>query len=75
MICIADVEMYYRSILITQSRKICLSTITSHLLNIVTNSRGYAEKEGDARKFHPKLRPPVSPRELEIDPKTGMKVQ
>jgi hypothetical protein len=38
-------------------------------------ARGYAEKEGDARQFHPKLRPPVNPRELEIDPRTGMKVQ
>ena len=36
--------------------------------------RGYAEKEGDARQFHPKLRPPVNPEELEIDPRTGMKV-
>ena len=35
--------------------------------------RGYAEK-GDARQFHPKLRPPVNPEELEIDPRTGMKV-
>lgn len=37
--------------------------------------RGYAEKEGDARNFHPKLRPPVSSRELEIDSNTGMKVR
>lgn len=37
-------------------------------------ARGYAEKEGDARRFHPKLRPPVNPRELEIDPRNGMKV-
>ncbi|KAJ3526869.1 hypothetical protein NM688_g8205 [Phlebia brevispora] len=36
-------------------------------------SRGYAEKEGDARQFHPKLRPPVNPEELEIDSRTGMK--
>lgn len=36
--------------------------------------RGYAEKEGDARQFHPKLRPPVNPEELEIDERTGMKV-
>lgn len=36
--------------------------------------RGYAEQEGDARQFHPKLRPPVNPEELEIDPRTGMKV-
>ncbi len=35
--------------------------------------RGYAEKEGDARQFHPKLRPPVDPRELEVDQRTGMK--
>ena len=37
--------------------------------------RGYAEKEGDAREYHPQLRPPVDPEELEIDPETGMKVQ
>lgn len=36
--------------------------------------RGYAKKEGDARKFHPDLRPPVDPRELDLDAKTGMKV-
>ncbi|ELU39862.1 heterokaryon incompatibility protein HET-C [Rhizoctonia solani AG-1 IA] len=35
--------------------------------------KGYAEKEGDARQFHPKLRPPVDNRELEIDQNTGMK--
>lgn len=40
----------------------------------VLNRRGYAEKEGDARQFHPKLRPPVNPEELEIDEQTGMKV-
>ncbi|TFK17376.1 Het-C-domain-containing protein [Coprinopsis marcescibilis] len=39
----------------------------------IDNPKGYAEKEGDARRFHPKLRPPVDPRELEIDPNTGMK--
>ncbi|THH02345.1 hypothetical protein EW026_g505 [Hermanssonia centrifuga] len=39
----------------------------------IDNPKGYAEKEGDARQFHPKLRPPVNPEELEIDPKTGMK--
>lgn len=36
-------------------------------------NRGYAEKEGDARQFHPSLRPPVNPEELEIDDRTGMK--
>ena len=36
--------------------------------------RGYAKKEGDARKFHPSLRGPVNLQELEIDPKNGMKV-
>ncbi|QRW12015.1 heterokaryon incompatibility protein Het-C protein [Ceratobasidium sp. AG-Ba] len=30
-------------------------------------------RRGDARQFHPKLRPPVDPRELEIDQNTGMK--
>ncbi|KAI9511719.1 heterokaryon incompatibility protein Het-C-domain-containing protein [Russula earlei] len=40
----------------------------------IDNPKGYAAKEGgDARRFHPKLRPPVNPRELEIDPRTGMK--
>ncbi|PIL31522.1 hypothetical protein GSI_06224 [Ganoderma sinense ZZ0214-1] len=39
----------------------------------IDNPKGYAEKEGDARQFHPSLRPPVSPEELEIDERTGMK--
>ncbi|PBK73910.1 heterokaryon incompatibility Het-C [Armillaria solidipes] len=39
----------------------------------IDNPKGYAEKEGDARQFHPALRPPVDPRELEIDERTGMK--
>ncbi|KDQ31260.1 hypothetical protein PLEOSDRAFT_1111739 [Pleurotus ostreatus PC15] len=39
----------------------------------IDNPKGYAEKEGDARQFHPKLRPPVEDRELEIDERTGMK--
>ncbi|KAI0323073.1 heterokaryon incompatibility protein Het-C-domain-containing protein [Amylostereum chailletii] len=39
----------------------------------IDNPKGYAEKEGDARQFHPKLRPPVEPEELEIDKRTGMK--
>ncbi|KAH8120007.1 Het-C-domain-containing protein [Phellopilus nigrolimitatus] len=39
----------------------------------IDNPKGYSEKEGDARKFHPRLRPPVDPRELEIDQRTGMK--
>ncbi|KAJ7144853.1 Het-C-domain-containing protein [Mycena crocata] len=39
----------------------------------IDNPKGYAEKEGDARQFHPKLRPPVDRRELEIDERTGMK--
>ncbi|KAJ4002175.1 Het-C-domain-containing protein [Lentinula boryana] len=39
----------------------------------IDNPKGYAEKEGDARNFHPKLRPPVDHRELEIDPRNGMK--
>ena len=32
--------------------------------------RGYPE---DARNYHPKLRGPVDPLELEVDPRTGMK--
>lgn len=39
----------------------------------IDNPKGYAEAEGDARRFHPWLRPPVHPRELEIDHRTGMK--
>ncbi|KAJ3509499.1 hypothetical protein NLJ89_g5198 [Agrocybe chaxingu] len=39
----------------------------------IDNPKGYAEKEGDARNFHPKLRPPVQSEELEIDARTGMK--
>ncbi|KAI0830771.1 heterokaryon incompatibility protein Het-C-domain-containing protein [Trametes gibbosa] len=39
----------------------------------IDNPKGYAEKEGDARQFHPKLRPPVNRQELEIDERTGMK--
>ncbi|SJL06118.1 uncharacterized protein ARMOST_09454 [Armillaria ostoyae] len=39
----------------------------------IDNPKGYAEKEGDARQFHPKLRPPVDPRELEVDERNGMK--
>ncbi|RPD82107.1 heterokaryon incompatibility Het-C [Lentinus tigrinus ALCF2SS1-7] len=39
----------------------------------IDNPKGYAEKEGDARQFHPKLRPPVNPEELEVDERTGMK--
>lgn len=39
----------------------------------IDNPKGYAEKEGDARQFHPKLRPPVDQRELEIDQRNGMK--
>ncbi|EKM84003.1 hypothetical protein AGABI1DRAFT_110607 [Agaricus bisporus var. burnettii JB137-S8] len=39
----------------------------------IDNPRGYAEKEGDARQINSNLRPPVDPRELEIDERTGMK--
>ncbi|EIN08362.1 Het-C-domain-containing protein [Punctularia strigosozonata HHB-11173 SS5] len=38
----------------------------------IDNPKGYGEGE-DARKYHPKLRGPVDPRELEVDPRTGMK--
>ena len=38
----------------------------------IDNPRGYAEGE-DARKYDPRLRGPIDPRELEIDPDTGMK--
>ncbi|KAK4049100.1 hypothetical protein OIO90_005570 [Microbotryomycetes sp. JL221] len=41
----------------------------------IDNPKGYAADQpgGDARKFDPRLRPPVNPQELEIDPRTGMK--
>ncbi|KAI0068034.1 Het-C-domain-containing protein [Artomyces pyxidatus] len=39
----------------------------------IDNPKGYGAKEGDPRQFHPRLRPPVNPRELEIDERTGMK--
>ncbi|KAK0612846.1 heterokaryon incompatibility protein Het-C-domain-containing protein [Bombardia bombarda] len=38
----------------------------------IDNPLGYADNE-DARKYDPRLRPPVDPKELEIDPRTGMK--
>ncbi|KAL0960132.1 hypothetical protein HGRIS_011768 [Hohenbuehelia grisea] len=38
----------------------------------IDNPKGYGEGE-DARKYHPGLRGPVDPRELEIDPRSGMK--
>ena len=38
----------------------------------IDNPLGYADGE-DARNYDPRLRGPVDPRELEIDPQTGMK--
>ncbi|THH05855.1 hypothetical protein EW146_g9788, partial [Bondarzewia mesenterica] len=38
----------------------------------IDNPKGYGDGE-DARKYNPKLRGPVDPRELEIDSRTGMK--
>ena len=38
----------------------------------IDNPKGYADGE-DARKYHPQLRGPVDPRELEIDMRSGMK--
>ncbi|KAK4155056.1 heterokaryon incompatibility Het-C [Chaetomidium leptoderma] len=38
----------------------------------IDNPLGYADNQ-DARTFDPRLRGPVDPRELEIDPRTGMK--
>lgn len=38
----------------------------------IDNPRDYADNE-DARQYDPRLRPPVRPIELEIDPRTGMK--
>ncbi|CAA7264296.1 unnamed protein product [Cyclocybe aegerita] len=38
----------------------------------IDNPKGYGDGE-DARTYHPKLRGPVDPIELEIDPRSGMK--
>jgi hypothetical protein len=38
----------------------------------IDNPKCYGEGE-DARKYHPQLRGPIDPRELEVDPRTGMK--
>ena len=38
----------------------------------IDNPKDYASNE-DARQYDPRLRPPVHPLELEIDPQTGMK--
>jgi hypothetical protein len=38
----------------------------------IDNPKGYGDGE-DARKYHPQLRGPVDPIELEVDPRTGMK--
>ena len=39
---------------------------------LVDNPKNYAD-DADARKYDPRLRPPVDPIELEIDPRSGMK--
>ena len=38
----------------------------------IDNPKGYGDGE-DPRQYYPKLRGPVDPRELEIDPRSGMK--
>jgi hypothetical protein len=38
----------------------------------IDNPKGYADGE-DARQYDNRLRGPVDPRELEVDPRTGMK--
>ena len=38
----------------------------------IDNPKDYADNV-DARQFDPRLRPPVQPIELQIDPQTGMK--
>ncbi|KAL8692599.1 MAG: hypothetical protein Q9218_002415 [Villophora microphyllina] len=38
----------------------------------IDNPKDYADNQ-DARKFDPRLRPPVQPIELQVDPNTGMK--
>jgi len=51
-----------------------LVRFSSHKLTLKfsDNPKGYGDGE-DARKYHPKLRGPVDPQELDIDPTTGMK--
>ena len=56
---------------IDNPKYVILADFSRHLL---TQTRGYAEEEGDARQYDRRLRPPVNPEELEIDPRTGMKV-
>lgn len=38
----------------------------------IDNPKGYGEG-ADPRQYYPGLRPPIDPRELQIDPRTGMK--
>ncbi|KAJ7492177.1 Het-C-domain-containing protein [Mycena latifolia] len=49
--------------------------VTAERLGVYLPVVGYGANEGDPRSFHPKLRPPVDPRELEIDRRTGMKAR
>lgn len=59
------------------SPKVRAETVTTGPDADIRVVQGYAADQpgGDARKFDPRLRPPVDPRELEIDPRTGMKVR
>lgn len=40
----------------------------------IDNPKGYADGSEPPRKYHPKLRDTLDPRELEVDRNTGMKV-
>ncbi|KAG8836076.1 hypothetical protein FRC17_010009 [Serendipita sp. 399] len=46
--------------------------LMKRIYKLVDNPKGYGGKE-DPRKYHRELRPPINPRELEIDSRTGMK--
>lgn len=56
----------------SQLEGIHLSTGWYEQVEHIDNPRNYADGQ-DARKYDPRLRPPVNPKELLIDSKTGMK--
>lgn len=49
---------------------------SASLIFDLCDTQGYASDQpgGDARRVDPRLRGPVDPQELQIDPRTGMKV-
>ncbi|KAJ2927988.1 hypothetical protein H1R20_g9098, partial [Candolleomyces eurysporus] len=56
----------------SKSLRNVLDAISPIKVEHIDNPKGYGEGE-DPRKYHPGLRGPVDPRELEVDPRTGMK--